>query len=193
MHKGKRGVLFVISGPSGVGKGTLKAKLFEEFAGRIAYSVSATTRGPREGEVDGKDYFFISRQEFERRVKNNEFLEHAEFAGNCYGTPRAYVEKLLDSGMNVVLEIDVQGALQVMKSMPECVSVFILPPSFEELEHRLRGRGTETEEKVRERLETAKRELPYAPQYDYQIVNGGDIEAAYQSLRDVFLKSTGEA
>lgn len=193
MHKGKRGVLFVFSGPSGVGKGTLKAKLFEEFADRIAYSVSATPRGPREGEVDGKDYFFISRQEFERRVKNNEFLEHAEFAGNCYGTPRAYVEKLLDSGMNVVLEIDVQGALQVMKSMPECVSVFILPPSFEELEHRLRGRGTETEEKVRERLETAKRELPYAPQYDYQIVNGGDIEAAYQSLRDVFLKSTGEA
>ena len=193
MHKGKRGVLFVFSGPSGVGKGTLKAKLFEEFADRIAYSVSATTRGPREGEVDGKDYVFISRQEFERRVKNNEFLEHAEFAGNCYGTPRAYVEKLLDSGMNVVLEIDVQGALQVMKSMPECVSVFILPPSFEELEHRLRGRGTETEEKVRERLETAKRELPYAPQYDYQIVNGGDIEAAYQSLRDVFLKSTGEA
>lgn len=193
MHKGKRGVLFVFSGPSGVGKGTLKAKLFEEFADRIAYSVSATTRGPREGEVDGKDYFFISRQEFERRVKNNEFLEHAEFAGNCYGTPRAYVEKLLDSGMNVVLEIDVQGALQVMKSMPECVSVFILPPSFEELEHRLRGRGTETEEKVRERLETAKRELPYAPQYDYQIVNGGDIEAAYQSLREVFLKSTGDA
>lgn len=193
MHKGKRGVLFVFSGPSGVGKGTLKAKLFEEFADRIAYSVSATTRGPREGEVDGKDYFFISRQEFERRVKNNEFLEHAEFAGNCYGTPRTYVEKLLDSGMNVVLEIDVQGALQVMKSMPECVSVFILPPSFEELEHRLRGRGTETEEKVRERLETAKRELPYAPQYDYQIVNGGDIEAAYQSLRDVFLKSTGDA
>ena len=193
MHKGKRGVLFVFSGPSGVGKGTLKAKLIEEFADRIAYSVSATTRGPREGEVDGKDYFFISRQEFERRVKNNEFLEHAEFAGNCYGTPRAYVEKLLDSGMNVVLEIDVQGALQVMKSMPECVSVFILPPSFEELEHRLRGRGTETEEKVRERLETAKRELPYAPQYDYQIVNGGDIEAAYQSLREVFLKSTGEA
>ena len=192
MHKGKRGVLFVFSGPSGVGKGTLKAKLFEEFADRIAYSVSATTRGPREGEVDGKDYFFISRQEFERRVKNNEFLEHAEFAGNCYGTPRAYVEKLLDSGMNVVLEIDVQGALQVMKSMPECVSVFILPPSFEELEHRLRGRGTETEEKVRERLETAKRELPYAPQYDYQIVNGGDIEAAYQSLREVFLKSTVE-
>ena len=143
----KKGVLFVFSGPSGVGKGTLKAKLFEEFAGKIAYSVSATTRGPREGEVDGKDYFFITRQEFENRVQNNEFLEHAVFAGNCYGTPRAYVEKLLNSGMNVVLEIDVQGALQVMQSMPECVSIFILPPSFEELERRLRGRGTETEEK----------------------------------------------
>lgn len=109
MHEGKRGVLFVFSGPSGVGKGTLKAKLFEEFADQITYSVSATTRGPREGEVDGKDYFFITRQEFERREQNNEFLEHAEFAGNCYGTPRAYVEKLLNSGMNVVLEIDVQA------------------------------------------------------------------------------------
>lgn len=187
----KKGVLFVFSGPSGVGKGTLKAKLFEEFANQIAYSVSATTRGPREGEVDGKDYFFITRQEFERRVQNNEFLEHAEFAGNCYGTPREYVNKLLDSGMNVVLEIDVQGALQVMKSMPECVSVFILPPSFEELERRLRGRGTETEEKICQRLETAKRELPYAPQYDYQIVNGGDIDAAYAQLRAVFMKETG--
>ena len=181
MHEGKRGVLFVFSGPSGVGKGTLKAKLFEEFADQITYS------------VDGKDYFFITRQEFERRVQNNEFLEHAEFAGNCYGTPRAYVEKLLNSGMNVVLEIDVQGALQVMKSMPDCVSVFILPPSFEELEHRLRGRGTETEDRIEARLETAKRELPYAPQYDYQIVNGGDLEEAYQELRSVFLKSTGRA
>ena len=187
----KKGVLFVFSGPSGVGKGTLKAKLFEEFAGKIAYSVSATTRGPREGEVDGKDYFFITRQEFESRVQNNEFLEHAVFAGNCYGTPRAYVEKLLNSGMNVVLEIDVQGALQVMQSMPECVSIFILPPSFEELERRLRGRGTETEEKICQRLETAKRELPYAPKYKYQIVNGGDIDAAYAQLRAVFVKETG--
>ena len=184
--------MFVFSGPSGVGKGTLKAKLFEEFADRIAYSVSSNDARAARRRGGRKRFLSSARQEFERRVKNNEFLEHAEFAGNCYGTPRAYVEKLLDSGMNVVLEIDVQGALQVMKSMPECVSVFILPPSFEELEHRLRGRGTETEEKVRERLETAKRELPYAPQYDYQIVNGGDIEAAYQSLREVFLKSTGE-
>ena len=189
MHKGKRGVLFVFSGPSGVGKGTLKAKLFEEFADRIAYSVSATTRGPREGEVDGKDYFFISRQEFERRVKNNEFLEHAEFAGNCYGTPRAYVEKLLDSGMNVVLEIDVQGALQVMKSMPECVSVFILPPSFEELEHRLRGRGTDDEASIARRLSNAASEIRQAHWFDAWIVND-DLDKAYDELRAVYLAST---
>ena len=189
MHKGKRGVLFVFSGPSGVGKGTLKAKLFEEFADRIAYSVSATTRGPREGEVDGKDYFFISRQEFERRVKNNEFLEHAEFAGNCYGTPRAYVEKLLDSGMNVVLEIDVQGALQVMKSMPECVSVFILPPSFEELEHRLRGRGTDDEASIARRLSNAASEIRQAHWFDAWIVND-NLDKAYDELRAVYLAST---
>ena len=189
MHKGKRGILFVFSGPSGVGKGTLKAKLFEEFAGRIAYSVSATTRGPREGEVDGKDYFFISRQEFERRVKNNEFLEHAEFAGNCYGTPRAYVEKLLDSGMNVVLEIDVQGALQVMKSMPECVSVFILPPSFEELEHRLRGRGTDDEASIARRLSNAASEIRQAHWFDAWIVND-NLDKAYDELRAVYLAST---
>ena len=190
MHKGKRGVLFVFSGPSGVGKGTLKAKLFEEFADRIAYSVSATTRGPREGEVDGKDYFFISRQEFERRVKNNEFLEHAEFAGNCYGTPRAYVEKLLDSGMNVVLEIDVQGALQVMKSMPECVSVFILPPSFEELEHRLRGRGTETEESIQERLEIARNELAQQDKFTLKLVND-EVDACAARLYDVICQRAG--
>ena len=189
MRKGKRGVLFVFSGPSGVGKGTLKAKLFEEFADRIAYSVSATTRGPREGEVDGKDYFFISRQEFERRVKNNEFLEHAEFAGNCYGTPRAYVEKLLDSGMNVVLEIDVQGALQVMKSMPECVSVFILPPSFEELEHRLRGRGTDDEASIARRLSNAASEIRQAHWFDAWIVND-NLDKAYDELRAVYLAST---
>lgn len=118
-------------GPSGVGKGTLKAKLFEEFADQITYSVSATTRGPREGEVDGKDYFFITRQEFERRVQNNEFLEHAEFAGNCYGTPRALYGKRLTAAERRAGDRRSGRLLQVMKSMPDCVSVFILPPSFE--------------------------------------------------------------
>ena len=167
-----------------MGKGTLKAKLFEEFADQIAYSVSATTRGPREGEVDGKDYFFISRQEFERRVKNNEFLEHAEFAGNCYGTPRAYVEKLLDSGMNVVLEIDVQGALQVQKNYDDGVYIFILPPSLEELKKRIRGRGSETEETMARRLGEALHEIHNIDKYDYRVINE-DLDTAIDRVRAI--------
>ena len=193
MQEQSRGVLFVLSGPSGVGKGTLNAKLFAEFDDQIAFSVSATTRAPREGEIDGKHYFFISRQEFENRIANNDFLEHAEFAGNCYGTPVSYVNSLLEQGKNVILEIDVQGAMQVRSRMPESISVFILPPSFEELENRLRGRGTETEEKIQMRLGAARREMEYAPQYNYQIVNGGDLEAAYQELRGVYMKETRQA
>ena len=190
MQQQKKGTLFVFSGPSGVGKGTLNAKLFAEFGDQIAFSVSATTRAPREGEIDGKHYFFISRQEFENRIANNEFLEYAQFAGNCYGTPKSYVLSLLEKGKNVLLEIEVQGAMQVMKRMPECVSIFVLPPSFEELERRLRGRGTESEEKVRARLETARGEIAYAPRYQYQIVNGEDVDAAYQQLRSIYLKET---
>ena len=190
MQQQKKGTLFVFSGPSGVGKGTLNAKLFAEFGDQIAFSVSATTRAPREGEIDGKHYFFISRQEFENRIANNEFLEYAQFAGNCYGTPKPYVLSLLEQGKNVLLEIEVQGAMQVMERMPECVSIFVLPPSFEELERRLRGRGTESEEKVRARLETARGEIAYAPRYQYQIVNGEDVDAAYQQLRDIYLKET---
>ena len=193
MQEQSRGVLFVLSGPSGVGKGTLNAKLFAEFDDQIAFSVSATTRAPREGEIDGKHYFFISRQEFENRIANNDFLEHAEFAGNCYGTPVSYVNSLLEQGKNVILEIDVQGAMQVRRRMPESVSIFILPPSFDELENRLRGRGTETEEKIQMRLGAARREMEYAPQYNYQIVNGGDLEAAYQELRGVYMKETRQA
>lgn len=190
MQQQKKGTLFVFSGPSGVGKGTLNAKLFAEFGDQIAFSVSATTRAPREGEIDGKHYFFISRQEFENRIANNDFLEYAQFAGNCYGTPKSYVLSLLEQGKNVLLEIEVQGAMQVMERMPECVSIFVLPPSFEELERRLRGRGTESEEKVRARLETARGEIAYAPRYQYQIVNGEDVDAAYQQLRGIYLKET---
>ena len=190
MQQQKKGTLFVFSGPSGVGKGTLNAKLFAEFGDQIAFSVSATTRAPREGEIDGKHYFFISRQEFENRIANNEFLEYAQFAGNCYGTPKPYVLSLLEQGKNVLLEIEVQGAMQVMERMPECVSIFVLPPSFEELERRLRGRGTESEEKVRARLETARGEIAYAPRYQYQIVNGEDVDAAYEQLRGIYLKET---
>ena len=190
MQQQKKGTLFVFSGPSGVGKGTLNSKLFAEFGDQIAFSVSATTRAPREGEIDGKHYFFISRQEFENRIANNDFLEYAQFAGNCYGTPKSYVLSLLEQGKNVLLEIEVQGAMQVMERMPECVSIFVLPPSFEELERRLRGRGTESEEKVRARLETARGEIAYASRYQYQIVNGEDVDAAYQQLRGIYLKET---
>ena len=188
----RKGTLFVLSGPSGVGKGTLNEKLFAEFGEQIAFSVSATTRAPREGEIDGKHYFFISRQEFENRIANNDFLEYAQFAGNCYGTPKPYVLSLLEQGKNVVLEIEVQGALQVMERMEECVSIFILPPSFEELERRLRGRGTETEEKIQARLATAREEIEHAPSYKYQIINGEEIEAAYAELRGVYLKETNQ-
>lgn len=190
MQQQKKGTLFVFSGPSGVGKGTLNARLFAEFGDQIAFSVSATTRAPREGEIDGKHYFFISRQEFENRIANNDFLEYAQFAGNCYGTPKSYVLSLLEQGKNVLLEIEVQGAMQVMERMPECVSIFVLPPSFEELERRLRGRGTESEEKVRARLETARGEIAYAPRYQYRIINGEDVDAAYQQLRGIYLKET---
>ena len=192
MQAPRKGVLFVISGPSGVGKGTVNKRLFEEFGNAVAFSVSATTRDPREGEVDGREYFFISRQEFEKRVANNEFLEHAEYAGNCYGTPRDYVLSLLQRGVSVILEIDVQGAMQVKRRMPESVSVFILPPSFEELEHRLRGRGTETPEKIERRLAAAKAEMARAPEYDYQIVND-DLDAAYARLREIFILETEKA
>lgn len=192
MQAQKKGKLFIFSGPSGVGKGTLKAKLFDEFGDRLTFSVSATTRSPREGEINGVDYFFISREEFASRIAKDDFLEHASFSGNSYGTPRSFVTGLLDQGMNVLLEIEVQGAMQVMEKMPECVSIFILPPSYEELEKRLRGRGTEDEEKVLLRLKTALSELPYAEKYEYRIVNN-DLDEAYAQLRDVFIKETQQA
>ena len=185
----KKGVLFVLSGPSGVGKGTLKNRLLAEFEGQVVDSISATTRGPREGEVHGREYFFISRQDFLERIANNDFLEYAEFSGNMYGTPKSYVLSVLEKGVNVITEIEVQGALQVFERMPDCVSVFILPPSYEELESRLRGRATESEEKILARLETAKRELPFAEKYQHRIVNN-DLDAAYEELRTIYLHAT---
>ena len=185
----KKGVLFVLSGPSGVGKGTLKNRLLAEFEGQVVDSISATTRGPREGEVHGREYFFISRQDFLERIANNDFLEYAEFSGNMYGTPKSYVLSVLEKGVNVITEIEVQGALQVFERMPDCVSVFILPPSYEELESRLRGRATESEEKILARLETAKRELPIAEKYQHRIVNN-DLDTAYEELRTIYLHAT---
>ena len=174
--------LFVVSGPSGVGKGTLVSRVRDQRPD-LGLTVSATTRQPRPGEVDGTSYYFLSVEDFEQRVAAGEFLEWANVFGNRYGTLRSEVDRNLDAGKSVILEIDVQGALNVRKLMPEAVLVFIEPPSFEALESRLRGRGTEEEEVVQVRLKTAKGELELAPSYDERIVNDDLQEATSEFLR----------
>ena len=174
--------LFVVSGPSGVGKGTLVSRVRGQRPD-LGLTVSATTRQPRPGEVDGTSYYFLSVEDFEQRVAAGEFLEWANVFGNRYGTLRSEVDRNLDAGKSVILEIDVQGALNVRKLMPEAVLVFIEPPSFEALESRLRGRGTEEEEVVQVRLKTAKEELELAPSYDERIVNDDLQEATSEFLR----------
>lgn len=173
----ERGRLLVISGPSGAGKSTVIGHLMQMRPG-MEFSVSATTRQPRPGEVDGKDYFFVTHREFDEMVEKGELLEHATFVGNSYGTPRSQVEHRLEQGITVILDIEVQGAAQVKAAMPEAVTVFLAPPSLEALEMRLRGRGTETEEKIRSRLDTAKRELLLAPEYDFTVINEDAVKAA---------------
>lgn len=173
----QRGKLIVISGPSGAGKSTV---VFKALEGRedICFSVSVTTRKPRPNEVDGKDYFFVDLDQFRDMVANDELLEHAEYVANSYGTPKAYVEKKLNDGMNVLLDIEVQGAKQIKEKMSEAVMVFIIPPSMEELEKRLRGRGTDSERKIEARLIRAREEYEAADFYDYIIVNDDAEKAA---------------
>ncbi|MFW5889016.1 MAG: guanylate kinase [Bacillota bacterium] len=171
MKLNERGLLVVISGPSGVGKGTIRKALFKIPNNNFCYSVSMTTRKPRKGEIDGVDYFFVSREEFEERIQNNGFLEYAEFVGEYYGTPIDYIEKQLDKGKEVIVEIEVQGALQVRKKTPDAVFVFIVPPSRKSLIDRLKLRGTEEDTKIHERIEKAKREFDLAYKYDYIVVN----------------------
>jgi guanylate kinase len=172
-----KGKLVVVSGPSGAGKSTVIGHLLKR-RDDISFSVSATTRAPRPGETEGVSYFFLSRAEFDALVAQGELLEHAEYAGNCYGTPKAPVAEKLRQGRTVILDIEVQGAAQVKEAMPEAVLVFLTPPGIEELERRLRGRGTDTEEKIRLRLETARREYKLAPRYDYIVINDIAEEAA---------------
>ena len=178
----KKPMMLVLSGPSGVGKGTLGKRLIEEEG--FGFSVSCTTRGPRPGEKHGVDYLFITREEFLSRRAANGFLETATVHDEFYGTPREPAERAMAEGRDFLLDIDPQGGVQVMESVPEAVSVFLLPPSWAALEARLRGRGTETEEKIQKRLHNARQEVKYLSRYDYCIVND-DLDEAWRELRDI--------
>lgn len=181
----EKGKLFVISGPSGAGKSTVVFKAMEA-RDDVCFSTSVTTRKPRPGEVDGKEYFFVDLDRFKEMVENDELLEHAEYVANSYGTPRAYVEEKLSEGMNVILDIEVQGARQVNQKMPEAVKIFIIPPSLEELERRLIGRGTDTPRAIEARLIRARQEYKEADFYDYIIIND-DAERAAKELAAIMV------
>ena len=178
-----KGGVFVVSGPSGSGKDTVLKGLFAENPD-ILFSISSITRAMRPGEREGEKYNFISREHFEEMIKNDLLLEHNVFVGNYYGTPRIPVEKAVSEGMDIIIEVDVNGAAQIRKKLPEAVTVFIMPPSFEELKRRLVGRGTEAEELIEKRLRSALDEIRRAEEYDYIIVND-DAAAASQSLMSV--------
>lgn len=179
-HPGK---LFVFSGPSGAGKGTICKRLLEENK-ELAISVSMTTRAPRNGEVEGVSYFFTDKETFLKRIDDGEFLEHAEVYGNYYGTPRGPVIDKLSKGIDVILEIDMQGAIKVKENYPEGVFIFILPPSMSELRKRLTGRGTETEEAIELRLGETLKELSYIEKYDYCVVNG-ELDEAVARVKSI--------
>ncbi|MBE6111944.1 MAG: guanylate kinase [Peptococcaceae bacterium] len=182
----KRGTLVVLSGPSGTGKGTVCGVVRNHLGDAVRYSISATTRKPRTGEEHGREYFFFTKEEFETLRDQNGFLEWAQVYDNYYGTPRAFVEEVLASGKDCILEIDPQGALQVRKATDEAVLVFIAPPSLEELRSRLTGRGTESAEEVEKRLSCAESELAYRDKYDYIIIND-DVETAAAKMEAILL------
>ena len=178
-----KGVLVVVSGLSGAGKGTICKRLLEKYPDYVL-SVSATSRKPREGEVHGREYFFISKEEFESRIRQGQLLEYAQYVGNYYGTPKDWVMEQLDSGKNIVLEIELQGAFQIRKQISNAVLVFILPPDMEELKNRLLHRGTETMEEIERRLQRAKEEMEFVPDYDFVIINE-DVEKSVDMLHNI--------
>lgn len=180
-----KGKLFVLSGPSGVGKGTLRAALLKEYQ-QIEYSVSVTTRKKRQGEIAGQDYFFVSIEEFQRMIENNELIEWAKYCDNYYGTPRKYVEEKLKAGYDVILEIEIQGADQIKQKFPEGIFVFLIPPSLNELRCRIQKRGTEEDYVIDERLQVAKIEMDQMRNYDYVIVNDL-IENAVAKLKAIII------
>ena len=184
MNDGQKGLLIVVSGPAGSGKGTVNAILLS--SPEYAFSVSATTRAPRPGEVNGKNYWYITREAFEERIRKGEMLEYTEYCGNYYGTPKKEAEEELAKGKNLILEIEVEGAMNVKRICPEAVLIMLLPPSYQEQEARLRGRGTESEEKIRERLERTREELEFLPKYDYVVYNrDGGAEECAEEIRGI--------
>lgn len=180
----KKGLLLIMSGPSGVGKGTIREKLMEDKSLNLFYSVSMTTRNMRPGEVDGREYYFVSKEEFKKNIESGNLLEWAEYVGNFYGTPKDKVENMRLDGKNVLLEIDVKGTANVLSKVDDVISIFIAPPSFEELANRLRGRGTETEEVINNRVETARKELEFKSQYKYVVIND-KLEDAVDDIRKI--------
>ncbi|MGD1938545.1 MAG: guanylate kinase [Cyanophyceae cyanobacterium] len=182
------GQLIVLTGPSGVGKGTLVKALLREHSDELFLSVSATTRSPRSGEVDGQHYYFFSREQFEGAIENNELLEWAEFAGNYYGTPLRPIEERIAKGERILLEIELEGARQVAKVFPEALRIFVLPPSMDELERRLRSRGQDSDEAINRRLERAKVEVDAAGEFDVTVVNN-ELTVALDSLRSLLFPS----
>ena len=176
----EQGALVVVSAPSGTGKSTVLRRLME-FRKNLAFSVSATTRPPREGEKEGVDYFFLSREEFDRMVREDAFLEYAEYAGNLYGTPKAAVEARLEQGCDVYLDIEVRGAMQVRSRRPDALMIFLMPPSMEELERRLVTRGKDLPEVIRQRLREAEREIAARDRFDHVVVNDS-VETAAREI-----------
>ncbi len=183
----REGILIVISGFSGAGKGTLMKRLLSDYD-EFALSISMTSRGMRAGEENGREYFFVSREEFEAAIEAGKLLEHAEYCGNYYGTPKEYVESKLKAGINVILEIEVQGAMQIRRKFPKALLLYVTPPSISELERRLRARGTETEEAIVRRLTQARNEVNFINDYDYLVIND-DLDECVKEMYGIICAS----
>jgi len=181
----RKGLLIVLSGPSGTGKGTV-LRLVRESCHNVKFSVSATTRTPREGEENGINYFFKTREEFEQMILNNEFVEWVKYCDHYYGTPKKWIQDNIENGFDVILEIEVEGALNIKKQFPDCVTIFMLPPSFEELEHRIIARGTEDKEVIKKRLIKARNELGFVDKYDYVNINN-TVEDSVREINSIIL------
>lgn len=189
----KKGLLIILSGPSGVGKGTVRRQIMKDHLIDLTYSVSMTTRLPRDKEVDGVDYYFVTREEFQKKIDEGGFLEHAEFVGNYYGTPKDKVEELRNQGKNVFLEIEINGATQVLSQVKDegVISFFLMPPSFDALEARIRKRKSESEEVIQERLSKGRKEMQMTDNYDHIVLNNQVVSAA-KEIADIIIKKMNE-